>query len=550
VKSGVGDALPWRRTWAFVAGQTITVVGVVLVVASCGLIPARLPSAGQSNDAAGGGKSAVTLAIGEEPANASIWRPLIGLGGQLERDLWSDPLTWYDAQTRELKPTGLTDHWEQMADNRWRFYLRPGVKFHNGEPWNAQAAAFGLSIMSDPATGHESYQYAGPLTGEPEDDLTLDIVCPAACPILPRQLMQTVFEAPEWWKNASPEERETKTVSTGPYKFVEWKKGEYIKSTAYEDYVPAPDVPEMQKPRVKDVTLVWRGEPSVLASLVKTGQADMAWDIGTEARDLAPATKSGGTTSIFAFTMDTIWHPELKKLKVRQAIAHAVNCPNIVNSIYAGQTECRGNIAFPGVLGITDDNVKPYTYDPNLSKQLLSEAGYNPANVITINVRSGRTPKGEEVGEAIQGYLTAVGINAQLKIIETAVYNTLTNCGIGKKGASAASPAPDCAGADMIGYNPNHDDMEYSRQISKRMSCTSIQGFFCDPNVIQPELDSLSTYSGDERAKVLSSLADFVHDQVIFLPIHQVFVTYAVTPSLVWEPRYDGRIRVNTMSFK
>jgi len=492
----------------------------------------------------------MTLAIGEEPPSASIWRPLSGLGAQLERDLWSDPLTWYDATTKELKPTGITLSWESMAPDRWRFNLRPGVKFHNGEPWNAQAAAFGLSVMSDPALGHESYQYAGPLKGEVVNDLTLDVVCPSACPLLPRQTMQTVFQAPEWWKTASPDERATKTVSTGPYKFVEWRRGTLIQSTAYEDYVPAPNVAGMGKPKVKDVTLIWRKEPQVLAAAVKSGEADLAWDIGTEVRTLAPAWKSGGTTTIFAFTMDTIWHPELKKLAVRQAIVHAVDCKAIVASIYAGQTECRGNVAFAGVLGITERNTKPYDYDPAMSKRLLQEANYDPKNLIVINIRAGRTVKGEEVGEAIQGYLKAVGMNVQLKIVETATYNVLSNCGLAQKGATATQPAPNCAGADMIGYNPNHDDMQYGRQIVKRMDCNSIQAFFCDRTVIQPQLDKVNSLAGAERTAVLTSLADFVHDQAIFLPVHQQFVTYAMTSSLVWDPRFDGRVRMDTMTFK
>src|SRR5262249_41567985 len=154
------------------------------------------------------------------------------------------------------------------------------------------------------------------------------------------------------------------------------KRGEYIKSTLNPDYVPVPDIAGMRMPKVKDVTLIWRKEPTVLASLVKAGQADLVWDIGTENTTLVPHFKSGETTEVFAFTMDTIWNPELKKLGVRQAIANAVDCKAIVTSLLNGQSACRGNIAYPGVLGITDRNDAPYPYNPDLAKKELKDAGY------------------------------------------------------------------------------------------------------------------------------------------------------------------------------
>src|SRR5262245_16724189 len=160
--------------------RSFAVVGLVLSVlgAACAGAPSAVaPSAAPQGSAAAAPTAAsvpasLTLAVNLEPNTASVWEPLFGNGSQMLRDLVSDPLTWYDAKTREPVPTGITTKWEQMAANRWRFYLRPGVKFHNGEPWNADAAAFGLSVLGDPAIGHESYQYAGTVKGVVVDDMT------------------------------------------------------------------------------------------------------------------------------------------------------------------------------------------------------------------------------------------------------------------------------------------------------------------------------------------------------------------------------------------
>jgi peptide/nickel transport system substrate-binding protein len=94
----------------------------------------------------------------------------------------------------------------------------------------------------------------------------------------------------------------------------------------------------------------------------------------------------------------------LRKKKVRQALVHAMNCPVMVETLYDGQSECLGNVAPPGTTGITPENSEPYEFNPDLARQLLEEAEYDPANEITIYVRAGRFYRNVEVAEATQSY--------------------------------------------------------------------------------------------------------------------------------------------------
>jgi ABC-type transport system substrate-binding protein len=64
-------------------------------------------------------------------------------------DLASDPLTWIDSTSFEVVPLSGVESWEQIEPNRWRFHLREGVTFHNGEPWNAAAAKMGIDFHGD-----------------------------------------------------------------------------------------------------------------------------------------------------------------------------------------------------------------------------------------------------------------------------------------------------------------------------------------------------------------------------------------------------------------
>ena len=95
--------------------------------------------------------------------------------------------------------------------------------------------------------------------------------------------------------------------------------------------------------------------------MIQTGEADMGWDVGVEQTENLPREmlRFGSSAETYAFTMNTVWHPELKKKPVRQAIAHAVNCQEIAETLYGGFTTCRGNIIWPGIIGATEANTAP-----------------------------------------------------------------------------------------------------------------------------------------------------------------------------------------------
>ena len=85
---------------------------------------------------------------------------------------------------------------------------------------------------------------------------------------------------------------------------VEWSRGVHIKQTAYEDYTPVGDHFEFQKPFIKDITWVWRSEPTVISAMVQGGEADLGWDVGVESVDNLPAEmlRSGTSAESYSFT--------------------------------------------------------------------------------------------------------------------------------------------------------------------------------------------------------------------------------------------------------
>jgi ABC-type transport system substrate-binding protein len=308
--------------------------------------------------------------------------------------------------------------------------------------------------------------------------------------------------------------------------------------------------------------------------MVQQGEADIAWDVGVDAAKTLPENmiKAGSSAESFALTTNTLWHPELKKLKVRQAIVHAINCQEMVEVLYSGLTTCRGNIIWPGVIGASDYNTAPYEYNPQLARDLLAEANYDPANSNEIMGRGTRIPKQVEIYEAVKGYLDNVGITTEIQVVEASVRRDRTGCGIGKAVAEVVASSgrnPDvelptredfvaglrkgasCHYGDLIENEPSNETLDFGRQANYYMSCVYPRSLVCDPSPggIQDQIAEALGAAGQERQDKFEALADRFHDEVLFIPFFDLPVIYAVAPQLNWDTRFDGRVRASTMWF-
>ena len=521
-------------------------------------------------------RDSITLVVPEEPIGLNSLGTIgAALNASITRANLQDALTWQSGDDLRIVPTSGTESWEQVDSDTWRFQLRKGVKFHNGEPWNAQAALPSLASVGSATSEGGSINYTGAFDAEAVGEYTIDINCEDGCPIFPSASFFVNFEAPAWLADTSEEERVRQSIGFGPYKHVDWKPGVSITQEAYDGYVTVGDHFEFQKPFIKNVTWLWRGETVVIAAMVQTAEADIGWDIGVDTIGSLPPNmiKSGSSAESYALTTNTIWHPELKKKKVRQAMVHAINCAEMVEFLYSGYTTCRGNIIWPGIIGASERNTAPYKFDPELARQLLKEANYNPENKMTIVSRGTRIPKQLEVAESLQAFWINVGINVDFRVVEPSIRSALTKCGVGKAvqeilEAAAKDPkvdkptnadfqaaldkgGADCPTGDLIGNQPSNETLDFGRQVRYYMNCFAIRSLICDPSSggIQDQIAPALSASGDERQRLLEALADRFHDDVLFIPLFDLPVFYAVNPKLNWEPRLDPNVRVSTMWF-
>jgi len=539
------------------------------------LAPSVLPTTAPPEIEPVSARDNIILVINLEPTLVNLFFTGSGqISNSVHKDNLADSLTWQSGDDQRIVPTTAITGWEQLAPDRWRFTLRQGVKFHNGELWNAQAALPSLLFQGQASNATNSQPYTGNYTAEVVDEYTVDITCEQGCPIFPNTSMFLDFVAPNFLATATEDEQARTTAGLGPYRMVDWDATS-ITQEAYEDYVPAGDHYEFQEPHIKNVMWLWRGEPTVMAAMVKIGEADFAWDAGVDAIDALPAdmVRSGGTAKVWTVEMNTMWNPELAKVKVRQAMAHAVNCQELVDTLYAGYPTCRGNITFPGVIGATVENTAPYTYNPELSRQLLQEANYDPDTTLTYISRASRIPKQTEINEAIQGYLKDVGINVEIKTVDPQIRNEYRQCQAGAAvndvlkasgrvpgedqptfddfRAALASGPTSCSAADLIENQPPSPTLDFGRLLVSDLNCEYPYSPNCDPSPggFQEMLPLALAATGAKRQQLMQKILDRVHEEAWFFIGFDLVYFYAVNPKLEWTPRFDGRVRVSSMRF-
>lgn len=308
----------------------------------------------------------------------------------------------------------LATEWEAIDDVTWQFKLREGVKFHNGEDFNAEAAKFSIDRLINPDTASPIAELRNVVACEIVDDYTINIITEAPDPIIPNKLVLFggVMMPPKYVQENDADFVAKNPVGTGPYKFVSWQKDSEVVLEANEDYWRG-------APAFKNLTFrVIPNQADILAAL-KTGEIDFVQGL---TGDLAKSVENDPNVKIlstdwirtFFVSIDTSVEP-LNIKEVRQALNYAVDKEAIIETIFNGNAKQVATIIPRENFGY-DESIEPYPYDPEKAKELLAQAGYPDGFEITFD---GVSTELTEV-QAIIGYLEAIGITVNLNVTDSA----------------------------------------------------------------------------------------------------------------------------------
>jgi len=323
--------------------------------------------------------------------------------------------TLVDMEGPDLKVTPkLATSWEIVNPTTWRFKLRQGVKFHNGQELTAEDVKFTFETANGPKSVKRSL-VAQIDKIEVPDKYTVHIVTkqPDAA-LLARVAYMYIVNKAAYEKDA--EEYGRNPVGTGLYRVVRWDKDQQLVLQAFNDYWgPKAKVARLIVKPVKEAT----GRLSEL----QTGRAHVIRGVPVEmAKQLSQDPQmqlivARGVRQIY-YPFNTL-KPPFNDKRVRQAFNYAIDREAIVANILEGYGEVRTGPFSPKQWG-ADPKIVGYNYDPQKARQLLRDAGHANGLDVTWDITSGTVVKDVEIGEVVANMLRQVGVRVRLNTLEAA----------------------------------------------------------------------------------------------------------------------------------
>jgi peptide/nickel transport system substrate-binding protein len=490
-----------------------------------------------AQEAAAAPTGKIVLAMTVEVDTLENWRAYSTDGHPVLRNV-QEALLNRDPVTNELVGE-LATAWEQTSDTVWRFTLREGVTFHNEDPFNAEVAAFGINYTWSPENNFQIYQYVGPdMNATVVDEYTIDVETEAPDPILPSRLyfspipnMIQVMERPE----TLPDE----PIGTGPYRFIEWNRGQYIRLEAFPEWWGNTADDAHGAVTIKDVEFVARPESAVRAAMVNTGEAQFARFLSPEDCATTPQCVTASSVETIFLRLDTM-HPAMKDIRIRQAIAMAVDKQGVADSLFGGG-EAASQLVGPSATGYNEE-LEPYPYDLEGARALVEEAAADGVGVdapLTVATRQGIYLRNAEFAQYVASQLNEIGLNATSEVIEVAQYNEQYDLNY--------ADVPEDRG--WIGTNPHGNEiMDVSSTARAYYSCEGGSSTYCNP-ALDEKLNAAIPLTGEEREAALAEVTRMYYEDYGAIPILHMPLNYGLAANLEWTPRLDGFVLIKEMRY-
>ena len=433
-------------------------------------------------------------------------------------------LVRYKPGTTEVEPA-LAESWEISHDGlTFTFHLRQGVKFHDGTDFNADAVVYSLKRQFDqnhPFFKNGEWAYWQWMFTDVQDvvkvdDYTAKIILsqPNATIMTSLAMFTASMVSPtacekygaDFFKNP---------VGTGPFKFVEWVKDDHLTLEANLDYWGG-------RPYLDKLIFRVIPDPSVRLIELEKGSIDsMEYPTADDLERIANNPNlyiqeaPGLNVGYLAMNMgeDT---PGFEKpfgdVRVRRAIAHSINKPEIVEFLYKGTAVMAKN-PIPPIMWSYNDAIEDYEYNPKKAIELLKEAGYPNGFETTLWTMPVSRPymfDPPKIAEAIQADLEAVGIKAKIYSVEWGTYLQETEAG----------KHPMCL-LGWTGDNGDPDNFIYVL-LDKDAAIVGSAGnvaFYRNDELHDILIKAQRTYDLAERTALYEKAQEIIHADVPWVPI-------------------------------
>jgi peptide/nickel transport system substrate-binding protein len=444
-----------------------------------------------------------------------------------------DCLVWRNRETAEFEPW-LAESYENVDDQTWRFKLREGVVFHNGEEFNADAVVWtydrikadNTMITYNQWTFIDQINVVGPYE--------VEIVTTTPEPAFLSKMSGTGcgIQAPVHGAEQAASGAEYTPVGTGPFQFVEWVKDDHITLAANENYWQG-------KPEID--TLVFRAVPEVSTRVASLITNDIDLVISVPAQDWERVNENEGTTVEQFLTTQVMllamrvgpsekypdWTGITSDIRIRQAISYAIDRSLLIELIDGMGIPTLSRIT-PPTLGSSDQFVGQLgEYDPDKARELLAEAGYN-GEPLTFHASTSWIYQ-KEVAETIAAMLEDVGLTIDLQVMDVTtfreqIYFPYRN---------------DELYMDALGNSFFDPWIAVLSERSDRRERSGWSGPLAD------EADALIREAAVDmnpttRAEKYIRIQELINEDAVNVYLYQMYDTIGINERVQWQPALDG----------
>ena len=456
------------------------------------------------------------------------------------------PLVLRDEQLRPQP--GLAESWENVDPLTWEFKLRKGVKFHDGSDFTAEDVAFTLERAGNVPNSPSSFRiYLREIDQvEVVDSHTIRIRTKEPFPLLPIYMGTFVVVSKAAAENATTADFESgkALVGTGPFKFVEWRRGDRLVMERFDGYWG--EAPEWSRVTFRTIP----SAPARVAALL-SGDVDVidfvpTADLATLEKNPGVSLQQGVTIRLIYLTVDQdrADSPHVRQAngqpfegkgplqdpRVREAMSMAINRKAISQRIMDGASAPTLQFMPEGFFGFVSD-IPADHYDPKRARELLAEAGYKDGFRLNIHVPAQRYVNDVATMEAIAQMFTAIGIRTTVDTVPVSNFFSRANTlefSVFMIGFGVLTGEPSSV---MTATVATHD--------SKAGMGVGNRGRYSNSEVDRLLATAKATINDDEREQLLQEATRIAMKEQAMIPLHHQIHTWAVREGLTITPRTD-----------
>jgi peptide/nickel transport system substrate-binding protein len=448
-----------------------------------------------------------------------------------------DPLVRRDKDLK-VEPA-LAESWDQPDPLTWRFHLRHGVKFHEGQPFTADDVVFSYERATQPASQlNAAFQAVKEV--RKVDDFTVDFVTKAPDPIFVQEITTVAMMSKAWCEAHDA----TRTVDltkikeenyatrhengTGPYILdarepdrrttlhanADWWDKMPGNATEVEFDVISNAATRVAALLSGDVDMIYTVPPQDMDRI--KGNASLNLLVGPELRTVFLGFDQSRPELI---NSDVKGKNPFQDERVRQAFYQAIDIEAIHKVVMRGQSRPTGLLYGPGINGWTEESDVRWPFDPAGAKKLLADAGYPEGFSVTLDCPNDRYVNDAQICQAVTVMLAKIGIKATL--------NAQTKL---KYFAQISNPDYN-TDFYMLGWTPTTYDAHNSLY-NLAGTRNGTRGVFNDGGWSNAEFDKLlddiavETDAARRQAMIVQA-SKIIHDQAAFIPLHQQTLVWA-----------------------